>query len=70
MLSPEDAQKDVLCRKCNNVLSKVNADSFTSIKEVIDNGILMRRVEQFADSAEQIQEREHLSDLNKKKDSL
>lgn len=69
-LSPEDAKKEVLCRKCQTVMKRNKVDSFTTIKETIDNGIMLRKVEQIAGANEQIHEREFLDRQKKEKDTL
>jgi hypothetical protein len=51
-------------------MKRNKVDSFTTIKETIDNGIMLRKVEQIAGANEQIHEREFLDRQKKEKDTL
>lgn len=68
-----DHQFFVQCKKCNNTLvfkDREFADTSSNSKEIIDNGIMPRKVENFANSNELMQDRNHVALTRRKKNEL
>lgn len=70
LLDYKRSKEEQKCKDCGSVLVRNPSMPHTVTKEVIDNGVMIRRAEQYADSAELIEEREHLSRQNKNKKGL
>jgi hypothetical protein len=70
LLAPERAQDTFLCALCSQPLERASVENFTIVKETIDTGTMTRRVEQYANSPDLIQEREELGRKDKDKKTL
>lgn len=70
LLSPNKAKETQPCPVCFQQLERDYKDPSTIIKEVIDNSIMTRRVEQYANSPELIEEREEIAKKSKKNNKL
>jgi len=58
------------CPECGNQMAREKVDSFTIVKETIDNGIMERRVEQNANAPELVEERAQSGIKKKNHNSL
>lgn len=61
------------CKKCNKTLTVLNrefADTSSNCKEVIDNGIMPRKVENFANANEMLEDRNHVVNTKREKNDL
>ena len=56
----------IKCEVCNkSILTRAPTTPYTVTKEIIDNGIMPRRIEQYSDSNELIEDREKKDRANK-----
>lgn len=56
----------IKCQVCNkSILTRAPQTPYTVTKEVIDNGIMPRRIEQYSNSNELIEERQQIDRDNK-----
>ncbi len=71
LLTPHKAKTiELTCGSCTAILERNPQPPTSSVKEVIDNGLQARRVEQFANSPELLEEREQLDRDAKNKTGL
>lgn len=70
LLEPKDAFDEYFCPHDGHVAKRLFKPPTSHVKEVIDNGIQLKRVEQFADSPRLLEEREQLSRADKDKKDL
>lgn len=70
LLSVQNSKKEYNCPNCKEILFRNYQNPSTIIKETIDNGIQQRKVEQFADSNQLLEEREAQAKIDKHKKEL
>lgn len=70
ILTPEQSKNEQKCKKCNSTLLRAESDVSMVVKEVIDNGLQPRKVEQIANAPDLLKEREWNSRKNKYKTKL
>ena len=69
ILTPLKAKEPLFCKADNTQLVREFQEVSSIVKEVIDNGLQTRKVEQFANAPELLQEREEaVRELKKKND--
>lgn len=67
ILTPEKAKDPLFCKEDNTQLAREFQEVSSVVKEVIDNGLQVRKVEQYADAPKLLQEREQaVRDLKNK----
>lgn len=57
LLSPEDSKLQQSCLKCKGNLKRTPQAPNTSVKETLDNGIMVRKIERPANAQELYKER-------------
>lgn len=70
ILSPEESKLERSCPKDQGVLVRDDGSPSFVVKEIIDNGNQARRIEQYAGQPEMMEEREHLSKIDRFDDDL
>ncbi len=70
ILSPEQSKVPFFCEKDRTSMARDPQSPTTMVKEVIDNGLQAKRVEQYANSQELFQEREDNARADKNKNEL
>ena len=70
LLPVEAAENEYFCPDDGRPAQRSFKPPSSHVKEVIDNGLQMRRVEQFANSPELLQERADIAEKNKNKKDL
>lgn len=70
LFSPEEAKQEQHCPHDGALMQRIPQGGFTTIKEVIDNGLQARKAEQFANTNEMIKEREDDNRELRKKEEL
>jgi hypothetical protein len=62
--------ENLLCAACNGKLERNSRPPSSVVKEIIDNGLQAKRVEQYSNARELLEERQAKQLAEKNKDSL
>ncbi len=59
ILTVDESQKEVFCKTCQSVLRRIHKPASSQVKEVLDNGIMTRKIERYSDAEELFYDRAH-----------